>query len=62
MSETSSGSFETDGVAALALLQEALALLDRMHAPEEIGAQVDHSIQRLRAILPASPSEDESST
>jgi len=40
-----------DGIAALGHLERALQLLDQIEAPGEIGALVDHAIQRLRASL-----------
>jgi hypothetical protein len=40
-----------EGVQALGHLEQALSLLDQMHAPGEIGALVDHAIQRLRRAL-----------
>lgn len=40
-----------DGVAALALLEQALALIDQMELPVEVAAHVDLAIQRLRLAL-----------
>lgn len=42
---------ESDAMSALALLQEALSILDRAEAPAEIGAYVDLAISRLRERL-----------
>lgn len=39
------------GKEALGHLKQALVLLDEIQAPGEIGALVDHAIQRLRAAL-----------
>ena len=36
---------------ALRLLREALELLDRSHAPAEIGAQLDQTIHRLETAI-----------
>jgi hypothetical protein len=51
MVKTVSNQAEADGTAALALMEEALALLDRADFPGEVGADLDHAICRLRAIL-----------
>jgi hypothetical protein len=51
MSNSSSVRQKDDGLAALARLEEALQLLDRFEAPDEIGAWVDLAINRLRGVL-----------
>jgi hypothetical protein len=51
MMSDGSGSLQQDGAAALQLMEEAIALLDHCDAPGEIGAQLDHAIQRLRDVL-----------
>lgn len=51
MKTDGSGSLQQDGAEALRLMEEAIALLDRCDAPGEIGAQLDHAIQRLRDAL-----------
>jgi hypothetical protein len=51
METDGSGSLQQDGAEALRLMEEAIALLDRCDAPGEIGAQLDHAIQRLRDVL-----------
>ena len=51
MTSDGSGSLQQDGTAALRLMEEAIILLDRCEAPGEIGAQLDHAIQRLRDAL-----------
>jgi hypothetical protein len=51
MSENDSGPLEQDGIAALAHLEKALALLDKLDLPIEVAAHVDLAIHRLRATL-----------
>jgi hypothetical protein len=51
MKTDGSGSLQQDGTEALRLMEEAIGLLDRCDAPGEIGAQLDHAIQRLRDVL-----------
>ena len=51
MSESVSGSLEREGAAALALMEEALELIDRFETPVEIGAHLDLAICRLRDLL-----------
>lgn len=46
-------------MAAIAHLERALDLLDKMGAPGEIGALVDHAIQKLRtALIPQEKGDD----
>ena len=40
-----------DGAAALALLEEALAILDELDLPGDIDARLDQTICRLRDVL-----------
>lgn len=47
MSQSISESKPADGAAALALLKQALAILDAIEAPGDIGAHVDLAICRL---------------
>ena len=51
MSKTVSNQAETNGTAALSLMEKALALLDGADFPGEVGADLDHAICRLREIL-----------
>jgi hypothetical protein len=51
MSQNSSESNSSDEFRALALLEEALAILDAVDAPGDIGAHVDFAISRLRGEL-----------
>lgn len=55
MKTDGSGSLQEDGAAALRLIEEALALLDRCDAPGEIGAQLDHAMQRLKTLIAPQP-------
>jgi hypothetical protein len=60
MSTSKEGSLEREGAAALALIEQALELVDSFEAPEEIGAHLDIAISRLRDALrhlPASPQD-----
>lgn len=41
-----------DAEAALALLEQALDLIDRFDGPGEVGAHVDLAIHRLRDAIP----------
>jgi hypothetical protein len=41
----------SDGRTALALLEQALEILDAIEAPGDIGAHVDLAISRLRDVL-----------
>jgi hypothetical protein len=51
---------DQDGLAALALMEEALALLDRSGCSLEAGAELDLAICRLRTALgPPAPVESE---
>lgn len=54
MCNTETGS-NSDPAAALALMEQALELLDRSDQAMEVGAQVDLAICRLRSILGLSP-------
>lgn len=36
---------------ALRLMEQALALIDANHGPDDAGAILDHAIQRLRAYI-----------
>lgn len=58
MGKIGPGSSGDDGFEALAHLEQALLLLDRMEAPGEIGALVDHAVQKLRATLIPNDSGD----
>jgi hypothetical protein len=58
MGKFAPGSPSDDGIEALAHLEQALLLLDRMDAPGEIGALVDHAIQKLRSTLIPNDSGD----
>lgn len=46
---------ESDAMNALALLEEALSILDQVEAPAEISAHVDLAICRLRERLGLPP-------
>ena len=51
MGNAASDQFNADETAALSLMEQALALLDRCDAALEIGAHLDLAICRLREIL-----------
>ena len=51
MGESIRGTKEADARNALALLEEALFILDELGMPADIGAQVDLAICRLREHL-----------
>jgi hypothetical protein len=62
MGKAASDQFSVDGAAALSLMEQALALLDRCDAALEIGAHLDLAICRLREILGiAAPDADDNS-
>ena len=60
MTSSASRSQEDIGVAALALLEQALELLDQFDAPIESAALVDLAIHRLRDVLAAAEAENAS--
>jgi hypothetical protein len=51
MGQSTRGSKEPDASDALALLEEALCMLDELGMPADIGAHVDLAICRLRERL-----------
>jgi hypothetical protein len=51
-----------DAEAALALLEQALALIDRFDGPGEVGAHVDLAIHRLHDAIPEKPAGEQAST
>jgi hypothetical protein len=55
MSQDRSESNSSDEFRALALLEQALAILDAIDAPGDIGAHVDLAISRLRDELGMEP-------
>jgi len=60
MTSSASRSQEQIGVAALALLEQALDLLDQFDSPVECAALVDFAIHRLRDVLAAAEAENAS--
>lgn len=55
MCNTETAGSDQDPAAALVLMEQALALLDRSNEAPEVGAQLDLAICRLRSILGLSP-------
>lgn len=51
MRKYSTNCFEQDGVEALSLMEEALAILDRTESNLDVGAHLDLAICRLREVL-----------
>jgi hypothetical protein len=51
MDQDRSGTLEDEGVRALALMQEALVLLDRCDGVTVVGAHLDLAICRLRDMI-----------
>jgi hypothetical protein len=51
MSKSKAGSLEREGAEALALMKQALKLVDSFEASAEIGAHLDLAISRLRNAL-----------
>ena len=50
-----------DAKAALALLEQALNLIDRFDGPGEVGAHVDLAIHRLRDAIPEKAAGEQAS-
>ena len=55
MAANEAGKLHTEGVAALARMEEALELLDRCDGATEVGAQLDLAICRLRNLIGRNP-------
>jgi hypothetical protein len=55
MSEPSAEMLLSD---AMALLTTALELIDRADAPADIGAHIDHALQRIAQVLGTSDARD----
>ena len=57
MSQSTPELRHSNGLKALALLEEALETLDAADLPENIGAHVDLAICRLRELLQSEPKD-----
>ena len=55
MSQSTPERRPSDGLKALALLEEALEILNSINVPEHIGAHVDLAICQLRDLVQAEP-------